>query len=82
MRLLTQLSMAFTLAFVLSNPALAVIISEMAENFRADAGRDRNIDIQIDGETVSLDDFVEDEEVLRRIEQAVSPSIQRHRVGG
>ena len=69
MRFLTQLSLASTLAFVLSTPALAVLMSELAQYVQAAAGRDSNINVQIDGETVSLRGYAENEDVARRLEE-------------
>ena len=42
MRLLTELSIAFTLAFVLATPALAVIVSDIADDIRTAAVADGN----------------------------------------
>ena len=60
---------ASALVLAISAPVSAMVSPDLTQSIQAAGGYDSNVDVRIDGNTVSLSGFVEDEASLQRIEQ-------------
>lgn len=74
MKTFTKIISASALLLAISAPVSAMVSPELTQSIQAAGGYDSNIDVRIDGNTVSLSGYVEDEASLKRIEQLAKSS--------
>lgn len=70
MRSSTKYLIAAAISFVISAPVMAEVNASIGQEVQAAAGSNGNVRVTIDGDTVTLHGYVEDERSMHRIEQA------------
>jgi len=70
MKLITKLFATSALVLAIAAPASAMVSPQLKQDVLAAAGSGSNINVIIDGSTVTLTGYVEDTHALSRIQQA------------
>ncbi len=72
MKLFTNTIAATTLVLAITGTASAMVSPDLAQDVKFAAGANSNINVLIDGDTVTLTGYVEDFHALAKAEQAAS----------